>query len=615
MKFYCYLSLLLLPIFLATCAVRSLAREHIREIENYIVYYGEGRADELSRYDLAIIQPETLDKAGLKLLHRKGTLVVAYLSIGEVELYRPWFIDGRVDPGWILGKNEVWGSYFIDASQPGWQELMASVTGDYIAQGFDGVFLDTVDTVDVYPETTDGMIALIHGLRTAYPDALIIQNRGFSVIDAVASDVNAVMFEDLSTTYNFEKQEYIFIQDSGTADLMVALHEGTGLPILALDYAPPDNPGMAYRAVQVARGYGFIPSVSVINLDDIPDYGLENGGAADLRVMSIRAEGDERNVTLVARIQNVGLETAANIPMNLAVNGEQVSELFGTFAPGDSFDWQVDWPAPVENVPVVVTVTFADPTPDDNILTWTFTYASIAMEPLLTPDQQRRRPAENGLDMVATYLVTAPAIDGDLSEWAGLPRTELSAAENISYGDPGSWSGPADLTGWICYGWDDENVYVAFTVKDDFIVQHFIGGNLWKGDHVELWFDTQMQLDFDSTEAGDDDYQLGISPGNFADVPPDFVIFTPSSDPAWYKSMVEYAIIQTNTGYAAELKIPKQVLRGLRLAEGHAIGVTFEPSDTDKPGGSEQELMLSSAPQSSSNWGDPSYWNNLVFTK
>jgi hypothetical protein len=396
---------------------------------------------------------------------------------------------------------------------------------------------------------------------------------------------------------------------------MAALHDRTGLPFLALDYAPPDNPGMAYRAVQVARGYGFVPSVSVINLDDIPDYGLESGGPADLRVTSIRAEGDESNVTLVARIQNVGLENASDVSMTFSVNDEQVAALNGTFAPGDTFDWRVEWPAPVENVPVEVRLDFRDPTPADNTLTWTFTYAAIAMEPLLPPDEQRLRPAENGEQMAAIYLATPPEIDGDLSEWDGLFCTYVAAAENISYGGAGSWSGPADLSGRVCYGWDEENIYVALNVEDDIIVQRYIGGNMWMGDHVELWFDTQLQLDFDSTEAGDDDYQIGISPGNFADVPADFVIFAPPSDPAWYKSMVDFAVVQTATGYAAELKIPKPVLRGLRLAEGHFIGATFEPSDTDTPGGSDQELMMSSAPLSSSNWGNPSYWNNLVFAR
>ena len=247
----------------------------IYSIANYIVYYGVGRADELARYDLAIIQPETLDESDLTWLKDKGTLVIAYLSVGEAEPGRPWYTDGRVNPKWLLGKNENWDSYYVDASQAGWQKLMVDLTGEFIRKGFDGVFLDTVDTVDAYPQTMQGMIDLINGLRLAYPKAVLVQNRGFSVIEALIGTVDAVMFEDLSTTYDFEKQEYLFQEDTTTAQEMVDLHQRTGIPILALDYAPLDNPGMAYRAIQTARKYGFIPCVSVIDLDIVPDYGLD----------------------------------------------------------------------------------------------------------------------------------------------------------------------------------------------------------------------------------------------------------------------------------------------------------------------------------------------------
>jgi hypothetical protein len=53
---------------------------------------------------------------------------------------------------------------------------------------------------------------------------------------------------------------------------MVALHERTGLPILSLDYADPSDPATAARAVRIAQGYGFVPAVSVIELNDIPAY-------------------------------------------------------------------------------------------------------------------------------------------------------------------------------------------------------------------------------------------------------------------------------------------------------------------------------------------------------
>ncbi len=589
-------------------------RERIKSIKDYTVYYGKGRVADLARYNLAILQPDTLSADELAQLKAKGTLVVAYLSVGEVEPERPWYTDGRADPRWILGKNENWGSYFIDARQPGWQKLMISLAGEFIAKGFDGIFLDTVDTVSVYPETKDGMLATIRGLRAAYPDALIVQNRGFSLVEDVVPALDAVMFEDVSTSYNFERKEYIYADNSAEILDMVDLRNRTKLVALGLDYAPADNPGMAARAVKIARRYGFIPAVSVINLDDIPNYHLDESGPADLRVNSIRVEGDEKKVTLLVRIQNAGLADAKDIPVTLSIAGQEVASIKGTFSPGDSFNWQVPWENPHENVTVSVTIGADDPTPADNKMDWIFSYAAIAMEPILPFDQQKHRPDSNGPKLTATYLTAAPTIDGNLSEWQKLPCIDISTKEQVSFGDAATWGGPNDLSGYACYGWDDENIYIGFNINDDAIVQKYTGANLWKGDHVELWFDTQLQLDFDSNQAGDDDFQLGISPGDFKDIPPDLTIFAPPTSPDQYANLVEYQVIRTGSGYAGEIKIPAKVLKGLRLAPGQSIGATFEPSDTDTPGGSDQEMMMSSAPQSSSNWGNPTLWNNLVFS-
>jgi hypothetical protein len=501
----------------------------------------------------------------------------------------------------------------VDANQAGWQQLMVALTGEFIAKGYDGVFLDTVDTVTVYPQTKPGMIKLIQALRQTYPGVLLVQNRGFTVVDKVASDIDAVMFEDLSTTYNFEKKEYLFADNTATAQEMVELHKRTGLPILALDYAPPDNPGMAFLAVQTAHQYGFIPAVSVINLDDIPDYGLDRGGPADIRVHTITAESDGEKVTLVAVIENAGLTDAAQVPVSLKVGDEKLASDVRDLPIGARFEWRVPWPDPTENADITAIVAFEDGQPENNTLTWTFTSTALAVEPLLPPDQQQRRPAANGPDLTATALTTPLTIDGDLSDWGDLPCTDVSQPGQISYGDPGQWSGPDDLSGRVCYAWDAANLYVGFSVKDDVIVQRFSGSSLWQGDHVELWFDTQLQLDFETAENNDDDFQLGLSPGDFASVKPDFFIWTPSMPVEEYANLVQYALVRTPAGYAAEIRIPASLLKGLRLAPDHAIGATFEPSDTDTPGGAEQELIMSTAPQSSSNWGVPTLWNNLIF--
>ena len=248
-------------------------RGRIETIRDYVVYYGAGRLDDLAGYDLAIIDPATLTPDEVAELENRGTLVVGYLSVGEIDGNDPWLADGTVPRSWILGRNRNWGSLFVDAGQQGWRDLMTQEAGKLLDYGFDGVFLDTVDTaIDVAPGSEPGMIALIEGLRSAYPDALLVQNRGFDIAGTVADSIDAVMFEDLSTSYDFGELTYLRVDNSREAQDMVTLHERTGLPILSLDYADPSDPATAARAVRIAQGYGFVPAVSVIELNDIPAY-------------------------------------------------------------------------------------------------------------------------------------------------------------------------------------------------------------------------------------------------------------------------------------------------------------------------------------------------------
>jgi len=598
------------------------ARQRIRQIKDYVVFYGKGQAEAMGRYGLAIIQPDTLTPDELSALRQKGTLVVAYLSVGEAEPNRPWYTDGRVDPKWLLGKNENWGSDYVDASQPGWQKLMHDLTGEYLQQGFDGIFMDTVDTVDAFPKTKPGMLALIRSLRTAYPQALLVMNRGFALAEQLAPELDAIMFEDLSTTYNFETKEYASADNAGTAEEMVALEKKTGLPILALDYAPPNNPALAQQAVQTARRYGFIPAVSVINLDMIVDYGLDKAGPPDVRLRSLRVEGEEPQLTLVIQVENTGLSTAAGVPLLLRIDGSEFASLQRDLASGETFEWQVPWPnantqkaGSRQGARISATALFQDATPLDNAISLVFTPQALGREPLLPPDQQRRRSNPNTPDLQASSLTAPPLIDGKLDEWKSLPCYDVNRADQISYGDPSQWSSPQDLSGRVCYAWDAANLYVAFQIKDDQLVQQNSGSSLWKGDHVELWFDTQLQLDFDSNTAGDDDFQLGVSPGDFQQAKPDFYIFAPALYPSAWRGQVEYAVVKTPDGYAGEVKLPAKVLKGLRLVADNTIGVSFEPSDTDTPGSSEQELMMSLAPRSSSQWGNPTNWNNLTLSR
>ena len=118
-----------------------------------------------SDYDLLIIDPmyngEFLSAADLRQLqHKPGgarRLVVAYMSVGEAEDYRPyWQRRWEVlPPDWLETENKDWqGNYKVKYWHPGWQQLLygseAAALDQIIRAGFDGVFLDVVDAYQYF---------------------------------------------------------------------------------------------------------------------------------------------------------------------------------------------------------------------------------------------------------------------------------------------------------------------------------------------------------------------------------------------------------------------------------------------------------------------------------
>lgn len=85
--------------------------------------------------------------------------------------------------------------------------------------GADGVFMDTVDTVDVYPREVyqDGAAGLINDMKKLYPDKAFCSNRGFSILDKIIHSCSYVMFETFLSEYDWEKKVYFKIGPESTA--------------------------------------------------------------------------------------------------------------------------------------------------------------------------------------------------------------------------------------------------------------------------------------------------------------------------------------------------------------------------------------------------------------
>jgi len=235
-----------------------------------------------------------------------------------------------------------------------------------------------------------------------------------------------------------------------------------------------------------------------------------------------------------------------------------------------------------------------------------------AGEATATAVSPRIRPASNGLEMRAARRSAPPTLDGDLKDWPSFPCYTLDRAEQIGYGDPAAWGGPQDLSGSFCWGWDDSALYLAFDVRDD-TLRAFKGANVWENDYVEVWLDVDLAGDFDQAKNNSDDFQFGFMPGNFADIEPRAVIFVPPVPSARVRE-IQSVLVRTEGGYRGEIKIPFTVFGdALDLSQGvFGASLSFSDNDSDKP---VQEMMISTAPASIAQWGNPTLWSNLWLEK
>ena len=266
-------------------------------VKGYACYYGQPRIPELSRFALVIIEPGQYTAAQVDQIKKAGTIVIGYLSLGEILetpkgtfpkpaqgaprhlAIAPYYLDrdGDGQPD----RNGSWNSLYVDARSPEWQKRVLTDLAPKVLAGkhCDGLFFDTLDTVDVYPETKPGMIDLIKKLRAAYPKAPFIANRGFEILEGTVPVIDALLFEAFTTRYAPEtnRSELFSQSDLEWVDGIVTRIKTAGgadpIQILVLDYADPRNPAVKAAAIARAKKAGLTYSISTGSLDKLPIEG------------------------------------------------------------------------------------------------------------------------------------------------------------------------------------------------------------------------------------------------------------------------------------------------------------------------------------------------------
>ncbi|BBJ28190.1 endo alpha-1,4 polygalactosaminidase [Athalassotoga saccharophila] len=236
-------------------------------IKNFVFYYGKDDINQLSKYDLAVVQPDSYSTSEIKEIESHGVKLIAYMSIGESD-------NKNVDPSWILAKNENWNSYMIDVRKQGWRDYILNVLAKKIKDmGYNGFFLDTVDTAVQFPQTADAMVSLIKEIREKYPDMIIIQNRGFPLLSKTGPYIDGVLWEDFASKYNFINGTYEKVDINPVeVDRQVNLAKKFGYKILALSYAGENDYNLMNYIFSVYEKYDVLGSITNLYINSIYTY-------------------------------------------------------------------------------------------------------------------------------------------------------------------------------------------------------------------------------------------------------------------------------------------------------------------------------------------------------
>ena len=216
---------------------------------------------------------------------------------------------------------------------------------------------------------------------------------------------------------------------------------------------------------------------------------------------------------------------------------------------------------------------------------------TLAMIPTVTLPGQATEPPAVADDVTAIRMTVPPAIDGALAEWAGIP-TYTSAFQVFTNS---SWDGTDDLSAVWRLGWDENNLYIGVDVSDDAHVQTQTGNQIFRGDSVDMQFDTDRDGDF-GDGLSPDDFQITFSPGDFSTLPESVARFQGTAGgqildaPGGHN--VALKAQRSASGYTLEAAVPWSDI-SLVPSEGLVIGMALNANDNDTPGTAVQEVMMS----------------------
>ncbi|WP_260430126.1 endo alpha-1,4 polygalactosaminidase [Burkholderia cenocepacia] len=224
---------------------------------------------QLEKFDVVVVEPDS----GFDPRAQAGRCPAwfAYVSVGEVTHERDY--ARRMPKQWLFGRNTTWASAVVDQSAPRWPSFFVEqVIAPLWARGYRGFFLDTLDSYQLVAKTEAarakqeaGLVAVIRAVKSRYPNAQLILNRGFEILPQVHDAIAAVAFESLFGNWDQRNRRYGAVP-AADRDWLLArakeIGERYALPVISIDYCAPDDAACRNTIAAKIRATGLIPYVT-----------------------------------------------------------------------------------------------------------------------------------------------------------------------------------------------------------------------------------------------------------------------------------------------------------------------------------------------------------------
>ena len=258
---------------------------------------------------------QAFSRNDIEKIQNSGKKAIAYLSIGEAEIYRFYWQNewdsnnnGRPDtdaPSWLGNENPDWeGNYKVRFWDSEWQAIILSYLDKIIDQGFDGIYMDIVDAYYYWaeengeqPDADALMIDFVLKLRQHVQNRglmdfiLIPQNGEYIIVEphvtesleqAYLDAIDAIGVEDVFF-YGNKDNNNAYNPDDERLDIL-NLYQDSEKPVFSIEYLTDTNKIEQYHTL--CQQHQFIPYTTTRELDHLFDGVYTT--VADLNLIPVR---------------------------------------------------------------------------------------------------------------------------------------------------------------------------------------------------------------------------------------------------------------------------------------------------------------------------------------